>query len=338
MKKYIITTLVLMLVVVVIIVASFFYLVSPTDKNNYSSVYFEVIKGDSASSIGRRLKNDNLVKNSELFVILAKYFKYDRRLLTGFYEVSESMNTLEILRYINEGRQVLISFTIPEGRNIYDIANYLDSRELADKDEFLKLSHSKEMLEKYDIPASSIEGYLFPSTYYIVKGIDTKTIIETMINTLFEVYPKEQLEKRANELGVTMHELLTMASLVEKEMGPNDEPTLISSVYYNRLAIDMRLQADPTTVYAMVLEKGDSIEKPNIKRNDLLMSHPYNTYRVWGLPPGPIASSGEKAIDAAMFPTKTDYLFFVADGTGKHAFSKDYEQHLRYIDKYILGR
>jgi len=338
MKKNIIISIILILFVGIITGFTFFYFLSPTNKNNNDSVYFEVKKGDTAYSIGKRLKSDGLIRNSKLFTGLAKYLKYDKKLQAGFYEINHSMNTINILRYINKGRQVLIAFTIPEGKNIYDIANYLDSISLADKNEFLELAHSKEILSKYNIPALSVEGYLYPSTYYIIKGNNAQTIIETMINTLFEIYPKEQLEKRARELGVTMHELLSMASLVEKEMGPNDEPTLISSVYYNRLAIDMRLQADPTTVYAMVLEKGDSIEKPNLRRDDLLMSHPYNTYRVWGLPPGPIASSGKKAIDAAMFPAKTDYYFFVADGTGKHAFSKDYAQHLIYIDRYILGK
>lgn len=338
MKKYIIVGIILILVAGVVPVATFFYFLSPTNKENNENVYFEVKKGDTAYSIGIRLESDGLIRNSKLFTGLAKYLKYDKKLQAGFYEINHSMSTIKILRYINEGRQVLVAFTIPEGKNIYDIANYLDSIGLANRNEFLELAHSKEILSKYDIPAPSVEGYLYPSTYYIIKGNDAQTIIETMINTLFEIYPKEQLKKRASELGITMHELLSMASLVEKEMGPRDDPTLISSVYYNRLAIDMRLQADPTTVYAMVLEKEDSIEKPNLRRDDLLMSHPYNTYRVSGLPPGPIASSGEKAIEAAMFPAKTDYYFFVADGTGKHAFSKDYAQHLIYIDRYILEK
>ena len=338
MKKNIIISITSILVVGIILGATFFYLLGPTNEGNNESVYFEVKKGDTAYSIGKRLESDKLIRNSKLFTGLAKYLKYDKKLQAGFYEINSSMSTINILRYINEGRQVLISFTIPEGKNIYDIANHLDSLGLANRDEFLELAHSKEILSKYDIPASSVEGYLYPSTYYIIKGNNAQTIIETMINTLFKVYPREQLKKRASELGVTMHQLLSMASLVEKEMGPNDDPTLISSVYYNRLAIDMRLQADPTTVYAMVLEKGDSIEKPNLRRNNLLMIHPYNTYKVSGLPPGPIASSGEKAINAAMFPAKTDYYFFVADGTGKHAFSKDYAQHLKYIDRYIFGK
>ena len=157
-----------------------------------------------------------------------------------------------------------------------------------------------------------------------------------MIDSLFKEFP--DLEERAKKIGRTVHEVLTMASIVEKEMGPLDDPKLISSVYYNRLNIDKRLEADPTTIYAMTLVKGDAIEKPNLRYDDLRMVHPYNTYKNTGLPPGPICSAGARAIEAALNPADTDYIFFVADGTGKHAFSVTYEEHVENINRYIFKK
>ena len=222
------------------------------------------------------------------------------------------------------------------GKNIYEIANYLDSQGFTTKEEFLQVCHDKEILKKYNIPSDSVEGYIFPSTYYIVKGNPTKVLVTHMIDSLFKQFP--DLEERAKKMGKNVHEILTMASIVEKEMGPLDDPRLISSAYYNRLKIDKRLEADPTTIYAMTLVKGDYIEKPNLKYADLRMEHPYNTYKNTGLPPGPICSSGAKAIEAALDPAETDYIFFVADGTGKHAFSVTYEEHVENINRYILKK
>ena len=182
-----------------------------------------------------------------------------------------------------------------------------------------------------------MEGYIFPSTYYIVKGNPPKVLLNLMIDSLFEKFPRADFENRAKKLGYSLHEVLTMASIIEKEMGPLDEPKIISSVYYNRLKVDMRLQADPTTIYAMTLQKGDAIEtvtSREIADAIRLMQSPYNTYLKKGLPPSPICSSGVKAIEAALNPSNTDYLFFVADGTGKHAFSLTYEEHLKNIERY----
>lgn len=337
MKKIIITFFIIILIVFTGLLGFAFYMISPTG-NKKDIVYFEIRQGDSATSIGKRLKKDDIVRNSRIFAFLSKKLNYDRKLLSGYYELNRGMNMIDILKYINEGKQILTRFTVAEGKNIYDIADILEGEGLVKKEDFIKACHDKRILEYYKIPADSVEGYLFPSTYYIVKGNNAEKFVVTMINALFKSFPQEKLEARAKELGFTVHQILTMASIVEKEMGSLDDPSMISSVYYNRLKINMRLQADPTTIYAMVLEKKDSIEKPNITRDDLLMIHPYNTYMTTGLPPGPISSSGAKAINASLYPSITDYLFLVADGTGKHAFTKDYNEHLKNIDKYILKK
>ena len=337
MKKIVALLIIIGILPMITLPLGFFYTISPTGNSN-ENVYIEIKKGDTAYSIGERLKDKNIIRSSRLFTFLARYLKYDKKLPIGFYNINRSMNTIEVLKYINEGNQVLTKFTVIEGKNIYDIADYLDSLDIVSRENFLSSAHSQKILDKYNIKASSVEGYLYPSTYYIAKGNSSDYIVETMINSLFDAFPKNYLQDSAKKMGYTLHELLTMASIVEKEMGSRDDPRMISSVYYNRLNKNMRLQADPTTIYSMVLENKKAIPKPNIKRADLFKVHPYNTYKMTGLPPGPIANSGKKAIEASINPAKTDYFFFVADGTGKHAFATDYNTHLKNIDKYIFGK
>ncbi|MEI0538235.1 endolytic transglycosylase MltG [Brachyspira pulli] len=335
MKKLFIILLILVAIVSVSTVLFVQYMISPVGGDS-EKVYFEIKQGEGASTIAKKLELQGLIRNSKLFVAAAKYLKYDRKLLSGYYEINREMSMIDIMKHLNSGKQAMVRLTIPEGKNIYEIGHALEQQGFTTKEEFLEVCHSKEILEKYNIPSDSVEGYIFPSTYYIVKGNPTKVLVTYMIDSLFKQFP--DLEERAKKMGYTVHEVLTMASIVEKEMGPLDDPKLISSVYYNRLKIDKRLEADPTTIYAMTLVKGDYIEKPNLKYADLRMEHPYNTYKNTGLPPGPICSSGAKAIEAALNPADTDYIFFVADGTGKHAFSVTYEEHDENIRRYIFKR
>ncbi|WP_300369627.1 endolytic transglycosylase MltG [Brachyspira sp.] len=335
MKKILIILIIFTAIVSASSVAFIQYMISPVGGDN-EKVYFEIKQGEGASSIAKKLELQGLIRNSKIFLVFAKYLKYDRKLLSGYYEVNRSMSMIDIMKHLNSGKQAMVQFTIAEGKNIYEIATYLEAQGFTTKEEFLEVCHDKDILKKYNIPSDSVEGYIFPSTYYIVKGNPTKTLVTYMIDSLYKQFP--DLEERAKKIGRNVHEVLTMASIVEKEMGPLDDPKLIASAYYNRLKIDKRLEADPTTIYAMTLVKGDYIEKPNLRYDDLRMIHPYNTYKNTGLPPGPICSSGARAIEAALEPANTDYIFFVADGTGKHAFSVTYEEHVENINRYILNK
>ncbi|WP_295153944.1 endolytic transglycosylase MltG [uncultured Brachyspira sp.] len=336
MKKIFIILIIFTAVISALSVSFIQYMISPVGGDK-EKVYFEIKQGEGAYSIANKLELQGLIRNSKIFVIFAKYLKYDRKLLSGYYEIDRSMSMIDIMKYLNSGKkQAMVKLTIAEGKNIYEIGAYLEEQEFTTKKEFLEVCHDKEILQQYNIPADSVEGYIFPSTYYIIKGNSVRTLVIYMIDSLYKKFP--DLQDRAQKIGYNIHEILTMASIVEKEMGPLDDPKLISSVYYNRLKIDKRLEADPTTIYAMTLTKGDYIEKPNLRYSDLRMEHPYNTYKNKGLPPGPICSSGAKAIEAALNPADTDYIFFVADGTGKHAFSVTYEEHVKNIDKYILKK
>lgn len=335
MKKIFIILIILTAVISASSAAFIQYMISPMGGDN-KKVYFEIKQGEGASSIANKLELQGLIRSSKIFLVFSKYLKYDRKLLSGYYELDRNMSMIDIMKRLNSGRQAMIRLTIAEGKNIYEIGHYLESQGFTTKKEFLEVCHDKDILKKYNIPSGSAEGYIFPSTYYIVKGNSAKVLVTYMIDSLFDRFP--DLNERAEKIGRNVHEVLTMASIIEKEMGPLDDPKLISSVYYNRLNINKRLEADPTTIYAMTLIKGDYIEKPNIKYADLRMEHPYNTYKNMGLPPGPICSSGAKAIEAALNPADTDYIFFVADGTGKHAFSVTYEEHVENINRYILKK
>jgi UPF0755 protein len=198
---------------------------------------------------------------------------------------------------------------------------------LSDPNKFIKLVRNKEYARSLGIDADTLEGYLFPDTYYFPKGIKLEDIPRKMVQRYKTVFV-DSYRSRAKELGFTEQQIITLASIVEKEAKVLSERKLIAAVYYNRLKLGMKLQADPTAVY------GTKAWITKITANDLKRKSPYNTYLHKGLPPGPIANPGEGAILAALYPEKVDYLFFVAQGDGSHYFSKDYSAHEKAVNRY----
>ena len=223
MKRALIVIVSIAIIFAISIVSLIIYTASPISKNS-QKVYFEIKQGEGAYNISKKLQEQGLIRNSRLFVVLAKHLKYDRKLLSGYYELDKNMSMIDIMKHLNSGKQAMVRLTIAEGKNIYEIANYLDNQGFTTKEEFLKACHDKKILEKYNIPSDSVEGYIFPSTYYIVKGNSAEILVTHMIDSLFKQFPN--LEERAKKIGRTVHEVLTMASIVEKEMGPNDDPKL----------------------------------------------------------------------------------------------------------------
>ena len=186
------------------------------------------------------------------------------------------------------------------------------------------------MLSKF-LQDGSLEGYLYPETYKFSKAVGAKKIVKTLVDTFKERVQKPELMQQAKAGKLTFHEIVTLASLIEKETGLGTERKLISSVFHNRLVKKMRLQTDPTVIYAMVNFDG------NIRKKDLSIDSPYNTYKHFGLPPGPIASPGLDSIRAAMEPDHSDFLYFVSRKDGSHQFSTNYKDHTRAIQKYQLS-
>jgi UPF0755 protein len=238
------------------------------------------------------------------------------------------MSLWEVLDHLRKGRIIEYEVVIPEGYNLFQIGWTLSGTPLiSEPHEFIDLVKNKAYVHSLGIEADTLEGYLFPDTYYLPKGITLEDIPKKMVQRYKAVFTDGK-RNRAKELGFTEQQIITLASIVEKEAKIDSERKLISAVYHNRLKQGMKLQADPTAVY------GTKAWITQVTREDLKRRSPYNTYLHKGLPPGPIANPGEGAILAALYPENVDYLFFVAQGDGSHFFSKDFHAHEMAIGRY----
>jgi UPF0755 protein len=280
--------------------------------------------------VAQKLSRQNLIRSASAFQAIALIQNKQKLIMVGEYNVSPSMLPIDILQTITSGKTVLYPVTIPEGFRITEIADLMEKHNLADKDIFLQQTKNMELIT--GAPVDSLEGYLFPETYHFGKFTPEATIVKKMVETFKERALKQEFLKRAKEMGFSYHEIITLASLIEKETGKDSERKQISSVFHNRLKINMRLQTDPTVIYA--IENFDG----NIRKRDLKIDSPYNTYRYKGLPPGPIASPGLKSIIAALYPAKTRNLYFVSRQDGSHQFSATLNEHNRAVQKYQLRR
>ena len=298
--------------------------------DNTQPQVFEVKSGMTLKQVSQELFRQNLIRSANAFQAIALIQDKEKLIKVGEYYISPSMLPAEILQRITSGKTVLHSITIPEGYRITEIANLLEEKDLADKNIFLQEAKNVELLE--GIPTSSLEGYLFPDTYHFGKRTTEAAIINKMVETFKERALKQEFLKRAEDLGFSYHEIITLASLIEKETGKDSERKQISSVFHNRLKKNMLLQTDPTVIYAIDIFDG------NIRKRDLNIDSPYNTYRYKGLPPGPIANPGLKSIIAALYPATTSNLYFVSKQDGSHKFSATLNEHNRAVQKYQLRK
>jgi UPF0755 protein len=221
------------------------------------------------------------------------------------------------------------ALTIPEGATVRDIVTLVATKELGEHQGLLELAADKLFVSSLGFDAPSLEGYLFPDTYHVPRGIRARDLLILMVRA-FRNHYTEEISTRAQRLGLTQHEVLTLASLIEKEAKLDEERPLIAAVYLNRLRRGMRLQCDATVIYAL----GERFDG-NLRKADLDVDSPYNTYRNAGLPPGPIANPGRQSIEAAVTPAPVDYLYFVATKQpGKHQFSRTLAEHNQAVWKY----
>jgi UPF0755 protein len=257
----------------------------------------------------------------------------------GEYQVSASMTPIQILGVVTSGISLSHPITIREGDNLYEVADLLDSEHLAPKSEILRLGKDSDWVQSQLGESEStskarltLEGYLFPDTYNLNKTQTPEEILKLMIRRFKTVWIPEY-SKRASELGMTRHQVLILASMIEKETGATEERPRISSVFHNRLQKKMKLQSDPTTIYG-IWERFDG----NLHKADLLEPTPYNTYTVAALPAGPISNPGKAAIEAALNPLETEDLFFVSHNDGTHEFTRNFEAHQAAVRKFQLDR
>lgn len=286
----------------------------------------EIPEGSSYTGGVNILKENGIINNRLGLILLGKITAADRQLKPGYYSLSASMSPWQIFDTLIDGRTIQFTVTIPEGSNLKNIMKKFKRTGLISDDAW-SLANDEYFLDLLNINAPSLEGYLYPDTYSFSKGTDPKVIFKRMVGMLKEKFD-EPLMARAREIGMSKNEVLTLASIIEKEAIFDRERPIISAVYHNRLKKKMRLQADPTVLYG--------VEKrwKRIRYKDLKRKTPYNTYRIKGLPPGPIASPGIKSIKAALYPSDDDYLFFVARNDGTHFFSKTDKEHWKAVVQF----
>ena len=298
--------------------------------NEQTESRIDVLPGQKFKTTLKILSHKNIIKNPFYFKLLALMKGYDTKIKAGEYFLSPSLSPNEIFEIMVQGRVRLYKLTIPEGYNLREIACAAAKAGLVSEDNFIKTAIDSELVHKYGISAETFEGYLFPETYFFSKNITPEKIIYTMIKKFRAVFTTS-FKNRARELGFSPHQIVTLASIIEKETGASFERPLISSVFHNRLKKKMRLASDPTVIYGIAEFDG------NLTKKDLLTTTPYNTYRIKGLPPGPISNPGFKSIKAALYPADTHFFYFVSKKDNTHEFSTNIMDHNRAVRKYQLG-
>jgi UPF0755 protein len=292
--------------------------------------FLTVDPGTPVSAVAEALERRGLITSAFKFKLLARLQGYDRRLKAGEYGLRASLTPVEILTLMEKGLVRLHRLTIPEGLTMQQIAELVEKTGLARSADIIARATDPAYVQAQGIAAESLEGYLFPETYFFPKTVTADGIIAAMLHRFLSTVTPDW-ERRAQELGLTLHEAVTLASIIEKETGDPAERPLIASVFYNRLKRGMRLETDPAVIYGIKNFNG------NLTRKHLDTPSPYNTYLIKGLPPGPIASPGKGALEAALFPAQSDYLFFVSRNDGTHQFSTNLADHNRAVHHYQLG-
>ena len=290
-----------------------------------------VKSGQGFQSFSKMLHERGIIEHPAKFRLFARYKGYDKKIKAGEYELSSAMTPNKILEIMVQGKIRLHRLTIPEGYNLKQVAQAVSRAGFGTEIDFLKAANDPDLIRAQGIDAETFEGYLFPDTYYFPKGTLPEKIISSMVKRFWSVFLPEWKEQ-AKSMGLTLHQVVTLASIIEKETGVAAERPLISSVFHNRLNRRMRLESDPTVIYGIKDFNG------NITRKDLVTPTPYNTYTISGLPPGPISNTGVEAIEATLYPADTEFLFFVSKRDRTHQFSTNIKDHNRAVRKYQLGR
>ena len=283
--------------------------------------------GSGIRKLANDLKAGGVIRSSWHFVLMTRLRGYAHRLKAGEYRFSDAMTPDVILKKIVSGDVDYRKFTLPEGYSVYQAAELLEQKGYFKKDVFLEKCRDKALLLRLNLKEISAEGYLYPATYNLSRGGNEEQLMEQMIGKFNKAFAA--ILEGGGASSFSRHEIITLASIIEKEAVSADEKPIISSVFHNRLRIGMPLQSDPTAVYGVRAFSG------KVSRSDIQRPSPYNTYLNKGLPPGPIGNPGMDAVQAAMNPAKTDFLYFVARQDGTHHFSRNLDEHNRAVVRYL---
>lgn len=304
-----------------------------------TAIPFSIQVGENAATIALRLERLGIIRDAELFRLLLRYWGVDDKLEAGDYSLRRNMPMAEIVGQLQHGRLQAKKVTIREGLRAEEIAYLLATEGLVGQEEFILLVRDDAFQYDFlrDRPASApktLEGFLFPDTYEFPVNISAMALIDTMLQN-FDRRVTMEMRKQALDNGLTLFQVLTLASIVEREAVVPEERPIIASVYLNRLRRGIYLEADPTVQYAKGYDPQTGRWWPHLKLEELrTVQSPFNTFITPGLPPGPICSPGLASIQAVLNPAKTSYLFFHAKGDGTHAFAETYEEHLENQRKY----
>jgi UPF0755 protein len=292
----------------------------------------KISNGMGVDAIGKKLAQEGLIQKPWMFRLIYSLFGRGKTLKAGMYRFDRPMTPREILEKLIQGEFEVVSITFPEGLTIAQMAQIFQSKGMGSAESFVQAAQGGELIHDLDPDATSLEGYLFPDTYYISPQTSPDTLQQLMLERFRQVFRPEWQAQLELE-GLSVHRMVTLASLIEKETDRDEERSMVSAVFHNRLQQGMRLQCDPTVIYGLSIEeKFDG----NLTKNTLKADSPYNTYVHEGLPPGPIASPGQASLEAAMHPASVSYLFFVSRNDGSHAFSTDYKEHVKNVDRFQI--
>jgi UPF0755 protein len=311
---------ILILPLIVVLVIDYFRVPELPAKTEL--VPFIISRGATINTIADSLQTKGLIEDRDLFILWLTTLDKDRIIKAGFYEIPRGLTYAQLISYLSKSPAKEIRVTLIEGWRIEDIAEELSKRIQINKDKFINLAYDSSFIKKFNIEAQSLEGYLLPDTYLFYWGVDETTVLEFLVNRCLGIFD-DKVKSEIESMKLNVHKIVTLASIIEGEAIFDDEREIISSVYHNRLRRRIKLQADPTIQYIL-----DGPPR-RLLLKDLKINSPYNTYKYYGLPPGPISNPGKKSILAAVYPAKTDFIYFVAKGDGRHTFSRNAAEHQR---------
>ncbi|MBD7912767.1 MULTISPECIES: endolytic transglycosylase MltG [Clostridium] len=324
----------IILAVVLICTGVIFKYVKKLNTINEDNAYLVVKSESSLKDLSQQLKDKSIIKFKNVFFIYAKVNGLSEKMNGGNFVIRPNTSYKDLILKLQSEESDFSVVTIPEGFTFYQIAERLEKNTGIKKQDFLRLGIgdlvSNNIVSKKNNTYYELEGFLYPDTYYIPNGSNDKDVANLMFNRFRDVFSQKYVN-RSKELGLNTNDIITIASLIEKEAANDSERKKIAGVIYNRIKKDMLLQIDASVIYAIT--KGESIID-KVSYNDLKVKNLYNTYINKGLPPGPIGATGKPSIEAALYPEEHDYLYYVANGEG-HVFSKTYEEHLSNVKKYI---
>ncbi|MFZ5572082.1 MAG: endolytic transglycosylase MltG [Thermodesulfobacteriota bacterium] len=285
--------------------------------------------GQTLAATTRLLAEAKVIRHPSWFMIMVRVKGLDKKIQSGEYDFAATMSPIQIIDRLVHGKVYLHRLTVPEGSDIRQVARLIAEAGIGDGEEFIRIATDAATAASLRIQASGCEGYLFPDTYFFPRGLNPRKIVETMVHRFWDVFIPEWQE-RARTLNLSLHQIVTLASIIEKETGTESERPIVSSVFHNRLRRNMRLESDPTVIYGVPEFDG------NLTKEHLKTVTAYNTYTIDGLPEGPITNPGKEALKAALFPADTPFFYFVSKRDRTHEFSTTYSDHQRAVYKYQI--